>query len=139
MNSYELIDHTADIGIKVRGKTLKDLFVNAAKAMFDIMMEKRKGTRMGNAKKVRVHVEAGSLEEIFVRWLSELLSLSDWKDVVFTKFMISELSPQRLEAAIEDFPRKFFESQREIKAVTHHALKIVKEARGYSASVIFDV
>ncbi len=139
MISYELIDHTADIGIKVRGKSLKDLFVNAATAMFEIMMEKRKGIRAKGEKKVRVNITAVSLEEIFVRWLSELLSLSDWKDTFFTKFKIVELSDKALSAVVQGYPRKYFESQREIKAATYHDLKIVKEKNGYCASVIFDV
>ena len=139
MISYELIDHTADIGIHVRGKTLKDLFVNAARAMFDIMMAKRKGVRAESGKKVRIRIAADSPEEIFVRWLSELLSFSDWKGLVLTKFKIEELSAKGLKAVVEGIPKKFFESQREIKAVTYHDLKIVKEKTGFRASVIFDV
>ncbi|GAG16189.1 unnamed protein product, partial [marine sediment metagenome] len=39
MKRYEVIDHTADIGIKTYGKDLKELFVNAAYGMFDILAD----------------------------------------------------------------------------------------------------
>ncbi len=139
MISYQLIDHTADIGIKVKGRDLKSLFVNAAKAMFDVMVERGKGVRAVGLKKMKIEVEGDSLEELFIRWLNELLSLSDWKDIIFTKFIISKFNSMALTAAAQGLPGKFFESRREIKAVTYHDLKIIKEKAGYSAQVIFDV
>ncbi len=39
MKTYELIDHTADVGIKAYGKTISEAFENAAKAMFDIITD----------------------------------------------------------------------------------------------------
>ena len=42
MKNYEIIDHTADMGIKVYGKNLLALFLNAAEAMFDIIVETTK-------------------------------------------------------------------------------------------------
>ena len=36
---YELIDHTADIGIQVFGKDPEDLFATAALAMFDQIID----------------------------------------------------------------------------------------------------
>ena len=42
MKTYEIINHTADIGIKIYGRTKEVLFINAATAMFDVMLEKLK-------------------------------------------------------------------------------------------------
>jgi SHS2 domain-containing protein len=36
---YRLFDHTADLGVEVFGKTRKDLFVNAAAALFDLLLD----------------------------------------------------------------------------------------------------
>ena len=41
MKNYELIEHTADVGIRVRGKGLNELFQNAAVAMFEIIAEEK--------------------------------------------------------------------------------------------------
>ena len=46
--TYEVIDHTADLGISVKGPDVKDLFVRAAYAMMDLMVKadiSEKGTR----------------------------------------------------------------------------------------------
>jgi len=43
MSHYKLFDHTADIGVEVTGRTRKELFVNAAEALFDIMLESKSG------------------------------------------------------------------------------------------------
>ena len=39
MKDYELIEHTADVGIRISGNDLKELFIKAAQAMFDIICE----------------------------------------------------------------------------------------------------
>ncbi len=39
MKLYNLIDHTADIGCEIFGKTRKELFANGVAALFDIMLE----------------------------------------------------------------------------------------------------
>lgn len=36
---YQIIDHTADLGIIVKGPDVKSLFINAAQAMTDLMVE----------------------------------------------------------------------------------------------------
>ncbi|MBU3933351.1 MAG: archease, partial [Candidatus Omnitrophica bacterium] len=42
MKRYEIIDHTADIGLRAYGKDLKQLFTNAAYGMFDILADLKK-------------------------------------------------------------------------------------------------
>lgn len=140
MNNYELIDHTADIGIKVKSLTLKGLFIDSAKALFDVMVEAPKAFgRKALQKKCKITLKESSLKELYVRWLSELVSLSDSKDVIFTDFDISELTDTTLQARVSGPPRKYFPSKREIKAVTYHDLKIAKKGGRYTAEVIFDV
>ena len=39
MKAYEIIEHTADIGIKSFGDTVSEAFSNAAKGMFDIITD----------------------------------------------------------------------------------------------------
>jgi len=36
--SYQIIDHTADLGIIVKGTDEKNLFIRAAQAMTDLMV-----------------------------------------------------------------------------------------------------
>ena len=42
MKKYETIDHTADLGIRVLGRNRRELFVNAAYALFDLITDLEK-------------------------------------------------------------------------------------------------
>ena len=86
MKRYEFINHTADIGIKVRGKTLPELFVNAAYAMFDILLD------IGQVEfrhSLRIKIPEGEIEDIFVDWLRELLSRFNTEQWAFGEFDLS--------------------------------------------------
>ena len=148
MKDYELIEHTADIGIKVKGRNLKELFKNTALSMFDIMAEKklkvstRGGFALGkkNEKlKIKIEQKAENLEELFVNWLNELLSLSQTKELIFNDFKIRRLEENELEAEVFGGHIKDYKVNTEIKAATYHELKIEKDKSGWKARVIFDV
>jgi SHS2 domain-containing protein len=73
MKTYEIINHTADIGMRVYGKNLEALFFNAARAMFAIMLEgikKKPIFQKQEHKKFLLTKRGNNLEEIFVAWLS---------------------------------------------------------------------
>ena len=139
MVDYELIDHTADIGMRVWAEDLTSLFVRSAEAMFDIIAEKPKSSKDIKKRKFNVNLSAKNTKELFVRWLSELLSLSDSKDVFFTDFSIVSLTETVLNSAVSGVSRRHIIGKREIKAVTYHDLKIGREGDQYKAEVIFDV
>jgi len=136
--NYELIEHTADIGIKVKGQTLQDLFANAASALFDIMAEQKTGKSV-TAKAFDIELTAPSLEDLFQNWLGELLSLSAAKEVVFSDFTILDLNDNSIKAKASGQSRANYTIKTEIKAVTYHELEIEKTERNWEARVIFDV
>ena len=139
--SYEIIEHTADIGIKVHGKDLKELFLNGAAAMFDIMAEKKpiSGTRDLTSESIIIEQTANNLEELLVSWLNELLSLSATKGLIFNKFKIDRIDKNNLKAKISGEDIKNYKINTEIKAATYHELKIGNKNSGYDAEVILDV
>jgi len=136
--NYEVIEHTADIGIMVKGKDLAELFKNAGLAVFDIIA-KRKPGKNTRPKTISIRQTADNVEELFVNWLNELLSLSATKELIFTDFHIDTLYEHTLKARAlgEDFKR--YRLNVEIKAATYHELKIEKLDSGWQARVILDV
>jgi len=138
---YELIEHTADIGIRVKGGNLEGLFSNAAEAVFDILAEKKLLNRQIAKPPVKnlINLKADSREELFITWLNELLSLSAAKDLIFSEFKINKLQDNILEATVAGRDIKDYRVNAEIKAATYHQLKIEKSAEGWQAEVIFDV
>ncbi|MDD4894938.1 MAG: archease [Candidatus Omnitrophica bacterium] len=138
LKNYEIIEHTADIGIKVKGVDLKELFRNAAVAMFDISSEKI-GAQAGKEIKIEIKQESGSLEELFVNWLNELLSLSAAKELIFSGFQINTINKNTLQAEVTGEDTANYKVNTEIKAATYHQLIIGQDKTGWHAEVIFDV
>jgi len=141
MKEFEILEHTADIGMAVYGKTKREVFVNAAKGMYNIITEDKREFKENFSHHIKL--TAGNLENLLVAWLSELLYLSETKLVVFNRFEIEELSDYQLTGKV--FGKRIDQSghkiKREIKAVTYHRLEVKedKESGLWRAQVIFDI
>ena len=139
MKIYELIDHTADVGIKAYGKTLPEAFENAAKGMFDIITDKSEIEPVGQ---YDIKLEAPNLEQLLVDWLSELLYLNSAQNLVFGLFKVMEIDEKKSYLYARAFGEKFNFSKHkigsEIKAVTYHILE-VKNKKPYHVQVLFDI
>jgi len=138
MKTYELIDHTADVGVKAYGKTISEAFENAAKAMFDIITDK---SEIENTGQYNIELEAPDLEQLLVDWLSDLLFLNSAKNLVFGFFKV-ELDEEKNKLSAKVFGEKFNLSKHkigaEIKAVTYHILE-VKKKKPFHVQVLFDI
>jgi len=134
---YEVIDHTADIGIAAYGSDLNFLFANAAVGMLSLMI-KTETMRHDVAKAISLAAEDS--ETLLIEWLNELLYIIYTEHLVLYKFDIfidkgrltAKCSGQRLEPGSYCFIR-------EIKAATYHNLEIVNQDGEYSARIIFDI
>ena len=138
MKRYEQFPHTADIGVRVYGKDLKELFANAAVAMFDIIadLENLSGDTVES-----IELEAPNAEELLISWLDELLYNFYTKQLIFFAFQMDELSDTKLKAKAVGRPIGANRNRlkTEIKAATYYNLKIVKTADGYEVEIVFDV
>jgi SHS2 domain-containing protein len=138
VGSFEYFDHAADVGIRVRGSSLPDLFLTGAQALMEwIGPLPAAGTPMRES----VSVEADGLEELFVRWLQEVLYLFHQRHAYLTGAESIDVEDDRLIAVItasawDDVSAAGFQ---EIKAVTYHQLEVCQEGTGWRASVILDI
>jgi SHS2 domain-containing protein len=138
MKTYQLIDHTADVGIKAYGKTLSEAFENVAKGMFDIITDNSEIDSIGQ---YNIELEAPDLEQLLVDWLSELLYLNTARNQVFGFFKV-EINKKTIKLNAKIFGEKFDLSKHkigtEIKAVTYHMLEVCNK-RPYYVQVLFDI
>ena len=138
MKTYELINHTADVGVKAYGKNLSEAFEHAAKGMFDIITDNSEIESIGQ---YNIELEADDLEQLLVDWLSELLFLNSAKNLVFGFFKV-ELDEKNNKLSGKVFGEKFDISKHkpgaEIKAVTYHILE-VRNKRPFHVQVLFDI
>ncbi|NQT90669.1 MAG: archease [Candidatus Omnitrophica bacterium] len=138
MKNYELLEHTADLGIRVWGKDLKQLFINAASAMYELIADI---SEIKHDTAVDVELEAQDADELLRNWLSELLSCFHIKEMLLSEFLIEELNEKKIVSVAkgEKIDTKRHSLKREIKAVTFHNLKISQENGKFTTEIIFDV
>jgi SHS2 domain-containing protein len=136
MKNYELVEHTADVGVKAYGKTVAEAFEHAAEGMFDIITDESTIDPIGE---YNILLEAPDLEQLLVDWLSQLLFLNDAHDLVFGKFEVT-LTENHLSAHVfgEKYSKEKHRIGVEIKAVTYHMLK-VHEKNPVFVQVLFDI
>jgi len=136
MKAYDLIEHTADVGIKAYGKTISEAFEHAARGMFDIITDSSKIDSVGQ---YDIQLEAPDLEQLLVDWLSELLFLNSAKNLVFGSFKIN-IDKIHLSAQVfgEEYDTSKHKMGVEIKAVTYHMLEVNKKKPFY-VQVLFDI
>ncbi|MCM8771289.1 MAG: archease [Candidatus Omnitrophica bacterium] len=138
MKKYTLIEHTADIGIQVYGRNLKELFRNAAEGMFEIIADlKNVRPKMS----FKINLKETNIEDLLVAWLRELLYRYNSKGILFKKFFIKSLDNFRLEAEAsgEKFNPKLHLLKTEVKAVTYSDLQVEKIETGFKTQIIFDI
>jgi SHS2 domain-containing protein len=138
MKRYDLIEHTADIGIRAYGRSLQELFENAAFGLFEIIAD------LENVKpkeRFEITLDEENREELFVAWLRELLYKFNTDQILFNNFVIRELTDTKLNAFAwgEKFDKKRHNIKDEVKAITYHGLKLEKSNSNWQVEVIFDV
>jgi len=142
MKRYDIIDHTADVGITGYGRTLEELFLHMALGMFGLIADVTSIQPMAS---VPILVQADDLEGLLVAWLKELLYAAERDHLFFMNCRVHQLIPDKPnlcmsgEATGEAIDHDRHQVFREVKAVTYHELGIRREGDLWVARVIFDI
>ena len=138
MKRYETLDHTADTGLIVYGKTLPSLFENAGTGFFDLITDLKK---VRSRVERRIELKGEPLERLMVDWLAELLFLHDVELLLFKEFSVESVGEDGLKAVVkgERFDEGIHVIKTAVKAVTHHQTRVQQEQEGWRAQVIFDL
>ena len=134
---FEILNHTADVGIIAYGANIKQAFANAARGLFSLI------TELDDVQEVLhrdVKVSAADEESLLVEWLNELIFLFDVENIIFKRFDITQLNSTQLKA--RSYGEKVDTSKHKlkmgVKAATYHMLKI-SQGDGCKVQVLFDI
>ncbi len=134
---FEVVNHTADVGIIAYGADVRQAFANAARALFSLI------TELDDVKEVLyrdIEVKASDEESLLVEWLNELIYLFDVENIIFKRFDITKINHTQLKA--RSYGEKVDKSRHKlktgIKAATYHMLKVDKND-GCKVQVLFDI
>jgi len=138
MDRYRVFDHTADLGVEIFGKTVQELFANAAFAVFDILTDLN---RVRAIEEKKIAVEGEGWEDLLINYLREVLYLFNGEGLLLKEFSIIDIDPQQLRGKVsgEVFDPLKHRMNKEIKAVTYHQITVRETPDMWVGRVIFDV
>ena len=136
MKKFELIAHTADMGLAAYGKDLSEAFANAAYGMFSIIAEL---DAVKEAESRRIEIKEEDKESLLFEWLNSLLYYFDVEGLIFKRFDMVEFGEDQLKAVC--YGEKYDPSRHRlklgVKSATYHTLSVDREKN--RVRVIFDV
>lgn len=132
---YEVVEHTADWAIRVRGRDFAELLLNAALGMTSLLVADV--THLPWQVERRVTLEAFDRESMLVEWLGELAYLAESEGLVFGKVQFQQATPEEVQAVLLGGAAS--QLLKHIKAVTYHNLEVTETAEGLEATIVFDV
>ena len=139
---YRMLAHTSDAYIEAMGRSIEEAFEEAAKGMFSVILDLRK-VKKREDKNIEIS-NAEDIQSLLYSWLEQLLVMFETEKFVprESKVKIHEkegvytinalLRGERVSASSHLF-------KREVKAITYHAMEILKEQDSYKVRFILDL
>lgn len=134
--AFEEVEHTADCALRIYGRDLQELLLNAAHAMNSLMLMDFIPLSTIEVER-SVNLNTLDAESLLVEWLSELAFWAETEMLVFHKFDMEHVSSTQVLSTA--YGSRVAQLDKHIKAVTYHNLKISETEVGLSAVVVFDV
>lgn len=135
---YETFEHTADLGLRVRAASLEQLFADAAKGLFSVLVANLDA--VGGVQEKTYRIEGREIDYLLFDWLTELLYTFESEHLLLAEFDV-RVDAEGLQATCRGEPidRSRHELEHEIKAITYHGLKVEPCPDGWLAEVIVDI
>lgn len=135
---HEVFDHTADIGLRIRAKTLEELFNEAGRAFTAVVVENPEAVRP--AEECRFEIPGRERDYLLFDWLNELLYRFDTHRQLFSRFDM-HVSEEGLQGSAwgETVDPARHHLTHEVKAITYHHLRVEQTVDGWQAEVILDI
>ena len=138
VTEFEILEHPADIGFRAYGRTLPELFENAALAMLSIRAEVED---VQPKLQTPFQAEGTDIEVLLVNFLSQILSFVDGTAMDLRAVKVTGLSEMAVSyvAAGSMGDPNMHRVKLIVKGVTYHQLKISKTSAGFEATVYLDI
>jgi SHS2 domain-containing protein len=139
---YEFLEHTADMYIVGRGKTLEEAFANTAVGL-GFMIVRSDNVKPAIEKKIKV--EAEDKQALLFEFLSKFLFYQDAESLIFHKVKVEKIEKKKdlfvldSRAWGEKFNEEKHETGTHVKAITYHYLDISEEKGKYTVKVLVDI
>ncbi len=139
---YRHLEHTADVLIEARGRTLEEAFEQAGIGVYEVITDT---SRVALSRRVDLDVEGDDLESLLYRWVEEALYYTDSEGLVFGKFSVCRITSEngvyRITSSAwgEEFNPEKHEHRTIVKAMTYAQMEIRKEAGCWILRFVVDI
>jgi SHS2 domain-containing protein len=135
---YEVFEHTADLGLRIKADSLERLFVEAAEAFFSVIVANPDSIEPRET--LSFAIEGDDREYLLFDWLNELLYTFESRHLLLSRFEV-RLDDKGLKATArgEAMDAARHQMEHEVKAITYHGLKLERLNGGWLAEVIVDI
>ena len=134
--SFKLLDHTADVILRVDAPNFSELLANAGKGLFAAMLDVDKVQPVIQA---YFTVSGRSEEELLYNFLEELLVYKDADALAFSRFDIDLHGLSANVTAHGEHIRREHEPRSDVKAISWHNFRVWRDDTGWHAEVLLDV
>jgi len=140
---FEVFEHTADLGLRVVAPTLRELFADAARGLFAMIVANPQDVNTVEERTYQLRGDEADL--LLFDWLNELL---------FT-FETEHLLQREMDVTVDDsaeggllltatcrgepVDEKRHRMEHEVKAITYHGLVCERRGDGWFAELIVDI
>lgn len=138
---FEYFEVTAEVGIRAWGKSLSEAFAEAARALFELMVD-TKSVRPQHT--ISIALSAESLELLLADWLNRLILERDRAGYVFSAFHVKITSHGQGfaltgEIAGEPLDRARHDPRIDVKAVTYNTLHVLEQPDRVQVECVLDI
>jgi SHS2 domain-containing protein len=135
---FEVFEHTADLGLRIKSPDLPTLMSDAGRAFLSLIVANPDDVRSNET--MAFEIQGTELDYLLFDWLNELLYTFDSKRLLFSGFDI-RMSPTGFDATArgETADPSRHHMEREIKAITYHGLRVEQQDDEWIAEVILDI
>jgi len=131
---YEILQHTADVRLRVTASSLEELFADALRGLMAVMH----GDAVSRHEETEsIELESVDVTALLVDFLNEALVRAVVRRRSYTGASFASLGETRLSATLTSVPAAAFDE--DVKAVTHHEAEVRRSGEGWTTMLVLDI
>jgi SHS2 domain-containing protein len=135
---YEIVPHTADIGLRITAPNLDALLSEAGRAFYSVIVANLDAVEPRSS--IEFRIDGRDPAYLLADWLNELLFVFETKQLLLCTFEV-KVNSDGIQATArgETYEEGRHLLDHEVKAVTYHGLRVEPVNGEWIAEVILDI
>ena len=141
--SFSHLEHTADVLIEARGRTLEEAFEQAGIGVYEVITDT---SAVEPKRRLDIDVTGSDLENLLYKWIEELLINTDSDGLVYSIFRVCRIERNsdgsyHIVSSVwgEEFDPEKHEERTIVKAMTYAQMEIKRDAECWVLRFVVDI